>query len=144
MYENILSIDLTSYENTSNFVNQFVKAMNRKAKMLGLVNTSFLNPHGMTTSVNLSSANDILMLSIYCNKNPLFMKIASSKSYKSCLLEIQDDPEERGVVLEWRKTNKLLEQGWEGIKTGQTQRAGACLVSVRDSIFIVVLNSLNN
>jgi D-alanyl-D-alanine carboxypeptidase (penicillin-binding protein 5/6) len=137
MYENILSIDLTSYENTSNFVNQFVKAMNRKAKMLGLVNTSFLNPHGMTTSVNLSSANDILMLSIYCNKNPLFMKIASSKSYKSCLLEIQDDPEERN-------TNKLLEQGWEGIKTGQTQRAGACLVSVRDSIFIVVLNSLNN
>jgi D-alanyl-D-alanine carboxypeptidase (penicillin-binding protein 5/6) len=130
MYENILSIDLTSYENTSNFVNQFVKAMNRKAKMLGLVNTSFLNPHGM--------------LSIYCNKNPLFMKIASSKSYKSCLLEIQDDPEERGVVLEWRNTNKLLEQGWEGIKTGQTQRAGACLVSVRDSIFIVVLNSLNN
>mgnify|MGYP000930809478 FL=1 len=46
--------------------------------------------------------------------------------------------------MEWRNTNRLLDLGWEGIKTGQTQRAGSCLVSVRDSIFIVVLNSINS
>jgi D-alanyl-D-alanine carboxypeptidase len=86
--------------------------MNRKAKSLGLATTSFSNPHGMTTSVNLSSAKDMLMLSIYCHKNPLFMKIASAKLYTACLLEMQDDPEERAVKLEWRNTNKLLDQGW--------------------------------
>lgn len=44
---------------------------------------------------------------------------------------------------QWINTNKLLSLGWEGIKTGQTQPAGACLASVRDGIFIVVLNSSN-
>jgi len=79
LYENIVSIDLTSYESTANFSNQFIKEMNRKCKMLGLYNTSFTNPHGMTTSVNVSSAKDLLTLSVYCHKNPLFMKIASAK-----------------------------------------------------------------
>jgi D-alanyl-D-alanine carboxypeptidase len=86
--------------------------MNRKAKNLGLATTSFSNPHGMTTSVNLSSAKDMLLLSIYCYKNPLFMKISSAKTYAAGLLEVQDDPEERAAMFEWHNTNKLLEQGW--------------------------------
>lgn len=43
----------------------------------------------------------------------------------------------------WTNTNKLLSMGWQGIKTGHTQPAGACLASVRDGVFIVVLNSSN-
>lgn len=41
----------------------------------------------------------------------------------------------------WKNTNKLLERGWEGIKTGQTIPAGGCLASVKDGLYIVVLNS---
>lgn len=33
--------------------------------------------------------------------------------------------------------------GWEGIKTGQTQTAGGCLASLRNGVFIVLLNSAN-
>ncbi len=43
----------------------------------------------------------------------------------------------------WSNTNKLLGLGWEGIKTGQTVPAGGCLASVRDGVFIVVLNCAN-
>lgn len=32
LYENILSIDLNSYDSTSNFAAQFIKAMNKKSK----------------------------------------------------------------------------------------------------------------
>lgn len=41
----------------------------------------------------------------------------------------------------WRNTNKLIEMGWEGIKTGHTSSAGCCLASLREGVFIVVLNS---
>lgn len=40
----------------------------------------------------------------------------------------------------WQNTNTLLGKGWEGVKTGITPTAGACLSSLRNGIFIVVLN----
>jgi len=43
----------------------------------------------------------------------------------------------------WWNTNKLLEKGWEGVKTGQTTAAGSCLSSLRENVYIVVLNCLN-
>jgi len=65
--------------------------MNKKCKGLGMVATSFTNPHGMTTSVNLSSAKDLLALSIHCYRNPLFMKIASAREYSAYLLQEPED-----------------------------------------------------
>ncbi len=40
----------------------------------------------------------------------------------------------------WENTNVLLREGWEGVKTGQTVSAGSCLSSLRNGIFIVILN----
>ena len=31
--------------------------------------------------------------------------------------------------MKWKNTNKLLDQGFEGIKTGHTETAGPCLAS---------------
>lgn len=44
----------------------------------------------------------------------------------------------------WINTNILLKKGWEGVKTGQTGAAGSCLSSLKDGIFIVVLNCKDN
>lgn len=44
----------------------------------------------------------------------------------------------------WENTNILLKKGWEGVKTGQTGSAGSCLSSLKEGIFIVVLNCKNN
>ncbi len=44
----------------------------------------------------------------------------------------------------WKNTNKLLERGWEGIKTGYTVSAGNCLASFKEGVFIVVLNSTDS
>jgi D-alanyl-D-alanine carboxypeptidase len=35
----------------------------------------------------------------------------------------------------------LLLKGWSGVKTGQTGAAGGCLCSLKEGIFIIVLNS---
>ena len=40
----------------------------------------------------------------------------------------------------WWNTNNLLKKGWEGVTTGQTLPAGNCLSSLKDDVFIVVLN----
>lgn len=44
----------------------------------------------------------------------------------------------------WWNTNTLLNKGWEGIKTGQTVAAGSCLASLKQEIYIVVLNCRDN
>jgi D-alanyl-D-alanine carboxypeptidase len=40
--------------------------------------------------------------------------------------------------LTWRNTNKLLECGWEGVKTGTTETAGHCLMALKGSMLISV------
>jgi len=46
--------------------------MNKKAKELNMTKTVFTNPHGLANILNVSSAKDMLTLSIYCYKNKRF------------------------------------------------------------------------
>ncbi|MED5448297.1 MAG: D-alanyl-D-alanine carboxypeptidase, partial [Planctomycetota bacterium] len=51
---------------------------------------------------------------------------------------------QRNIV--WRNTNRLLPtEGYDGVKTGTTSAAGACLVSTgrrgKDRLFVVVLGA---
>lgn len=68
------------------------------------------------------------------------MKIANTEEYECDLFN--DDFETIYDTKMWSNTNKLLKKGWEGIKTGQTATAGCCLSSLRNGIYIVILNCL--
>lgn len=103
--------------------------------------TVFTNPHGLANILNVSSARDMLALSTYCYKNQQFREIMNKEEYRAAFYE--EDMERVHCHKKWTNTNKLLRLGWEGIKTGQTQPAGACLASVREGVFIIVLNSAN-
>lgn len=115
--------------------------MNKKAKDLKMNRTVFTNPHGLPNILNVSSAKDILLLSRYCYKNEAFKQIMNREEYKATFYE--EDMKKIHCHQKWENTNKLLGLGWEGIKTGQTYPAGACLSSVRDGIFIITLNCSN-
>lgn len=41
----------------------------------------------------------------------------------------------------WENTNRLLDDGFEGIKTGITDTAGPCLSACYKDLIIIVLNS---
>ena len=69
MYEDIESIDLSIYDSTDAFINHFLKAMNKKARSLNMLNSNFTNPHGLVDSSNYSSAKDLSILCRYCLKN---------------------------------------------------------------------------
>ncbi|MFM7928691.1 MAG: hypothetical protein ACKO9Q_13360, partial [Pirellula sp.] len=72
-------------------------------------------------------------------KYPLVMEIVQTRRY-SCLVQGQEGYTRRLV---WSNSNQLLDrQGYTGIKTGTTDAAGACLVSLgqhQDSETIVVV-----
>lgn len=98
----------------------FVQAMNDKAKSLGLVNTHFVNCHGLTADNHYTSAYDLAMIMKEGLKSPLFRKITAMKEY-----------ELRGGAFKLWNTNKLLwwYDGADAGKTGWTEAAKYCLAS---------------
>ncbi len=105
----------------------FIDAMNQTAKDLGMKDSVFRNPHGITHPEHKSSCSDLVILARELMKYPLVMEIVQTRSY-SCLAQGQEGYTRRLV---WSNSNQLLDrQGYTGIKTGTTDAAGACLVSL--------------
>ena len=121
-------------------VSQFVEQMNRTAKALKMTETKYLDPHGLAR--NVASPCDLATLAFNAMQNPTFAKHVQTRRYTCAVTD--KDGKTREVT--WRNTNKLLDiEGYEGIKTGTTTAAGACLVSCGrlngDRLFVVVLGS---
>lgn len=120
----------------------FVAEMNRTAKRLGMKNTQYRNPHGLTARGHLSSAADLLRLAHAATRNPAFRKYIRTRQH-GCTVE-GPGGYKRNVL--WKNTNRLLGiEGYAGVKTGTTSAAGACLVSMgrrkNDDLIVVVLGS---
>lgn len=100
----------------------FVKLMNRKAQQLGLKNTRFTNPTGLDEPENYSTAYDLAQLARYSLRFPMLLKISSTWDYwlrKGTKKQV------------WLTTyNKMIIQypGFDGLKTGYTDKAGYCVV----------------
>lgn len=103
----------------------FINQMNQRAKELGMNDTRFLNPHGLTYKENTSTASDIAKLSAFAMKNPQFRLIVKKKFYL-CYVTQQNRVKRQ---VSWENTNKLLHHGYDGLKTGNTPSAGPCLAT---------------
>jgi len=109
-----------------NPVSEFVKEMNKVVMKLGLRSTSFTNPHGLSEKGNRSTAADLGKIAYNAMEIPLIQKVSSTQSYEAEVV----DSKGQTRTLNWKNTNKLLEKGFEGLKTGTTPNAGLCLSSV--------------
>ena len=92
----------------------FARMMTRKAKYLGMKNTAFRNPHGLTAKGHYSSARDMAKLSRHLFFDyPQYYNIFKRRTDKAAGKRI------------WN-TNRLLSSysGADGIKTGYTRAAG--------------------
>ena len=93
----------------------FVNMMNNKAKELGMVNTNFVNSHGIDEDGHYSTAKDIALMSMeLINKHPDILK------YTSIWMDTL-----RNGTFELSSTNKLIRfyDGATGLKTGSTSQA---------------------
>lgn len=99
-------------------VEGFSQMMNDKARLLGLKDTHFVNPHGLDHPDHYSTARDLAVLAAYAMKDPIFSKTVSTKS-----VTVADRYLTNHNKLLWRI------EGANGVKTGYTMAAGRILVS---------------
>jgi len=121
---------------------RFIAAMNRAAADLGMQQTRYANPHGLTAPNHHSSCADLVKLTVAARRIPEFQQIVACRQY-GCRVS-SSGGYQRNV--KWENTNQLLPiEGYTGVKTGTTDAAGACLVAAgtlgNRELIVVVLGA---
>jgi D-alanyl-D-alanine endopeptidase (penicillin-binding protein 7) len=117
----------------------FVAAMNQKAAQLGMVNSHFEDPTGLTPD-NVSTAEDLAKMVAAAHTYPLIREYTTSNSFK-----IESEDRRRHRLLSYVNSNRLIKsRQWDiGLsKTGYISEAGRCLVMqamIADKPVIIVL-----
>ncbi|HEX6819098.1 MAG TPA: D-alanyl-D-alanine carboxypeptidase [Ktedonobacterales bacterium] len=99
----------------------FVALMNLEATFLGLRNTHYVNANGLDADGHYTTAHDLAILTASAMNFPTFKQIV-------------DTPSHTYGRHAWTNTNELLSgqpyayTGAFGVKTGNTENAGYCLV----------------
>ncbi|AHF06947.1 D-alanyl-D-alanine carboxypeptidase family protein [Desulfitobacterium metallireducens] len=103
---------------------QFVFMMNEKAKELGLKNTTFKNPSGLTNEGHVTTPHDLARIAQAAYANPIFRNYVQTQRHT--ITRSKSD-----VPTEMINENKLLGQNpyINGMKTGYTEVAKNCLVA---------------
>lgn len=99
----------------------FVKLMNAKARSLGMTDTVYVEPTGLS-SRNQSSARDLATLVIAAHADPVLRELSTSEGFQVAV---------GSRMLQYNNTNRLVKNpGWDiGLqKTGYISEAGQCLV----------------
>jgi D-alanyl-D-alanine endopeptidase (penicillin-binding protein 7) len=99
----------------------FVGLMNAKATMLGMKDTRYVEPTGLS-SLNQSSAQDLATLVIAAHADPVLRELTTSSGYQVAVGR---------QTLQYNNTNRLVRSpNWDiGLqKTGYISEAGQCLV----------------
>jgi D-alanyl-D-alanine endopeptidase (penicillin-binding protein 7) len=118
----------------------FVAQMNRKAAELGMTNTRFADPAGLSAD-NRSTATDLAKMVIAADAYPLIREASTTR-------QLSVRPWRDRGALNYVNTNRLLKNAnWDIAlsKTGYIDEAGRCLVMRAiidgEAVSIVLLNS---
>lgn len=120
-------------------INGFSNLMNQKCAQLGMRNSHFVNPHGLTEPNQYSTARDMAIATRVAYRSPLLRSYIATKSFTFTY----NDGRTRTI----ENTNRLLKSVpfCNGMKTGTTNASGRCLISTGSlngrSVACVVLKS---
>jgi len=120
-------------------VEGFSALMNSKCQQLGMRNSNFVNPHGLTEPNQYSTARDMAIAARVAYRSPLLRSYFATKSFTFTYND--------GRTRQIENTNKLLKSipFCDGMKTGTTNASGRCLISTGSlngrSVVAVVLKS---
>jgi D-alanyl-D-alanine endopeptidase (penicillin-binding protein 7) len=116
----------------------FVRAMNAKAKTLGMTSARFTDPTGLS-ELNVASAEDLCLLVSAAARSPTVRNFSTDHKYSVVTGRRK---------IEFRNTNTLVAKAdWNILvqKTGYTNEAGQCLVMktmiMNRPVVIVLLDS---
>ena len=103
----------------SNSVDDFVNLMNSRAKKLNMINTNFQNPDGLDQENHFTTLNDLLILSEYILKNTKLIDITKKSKFYY---------EQNNEIKKYENTNLIISNGFKGLKTGWTSKAGLTFI----------------
>ncbi len=126
-------------EGVSGSVSEFAALMNKKARDIGALNSSFKNPNGLDEEGHFTTAYDLAIITREAMQNEKFCEIVATKSK---------------LILDGTQTvsnhNKMLRMydGCIGVKTGFTKKSGRCLVTAAErngvKVIAITLNAPND
>lgn len=109
-------------EGVGGSVERFVQLMNDQAKAMGLKNTTFKNPEGLTEPGHTTTARDLATLSARLIADfPESLQYYSMRKYRYPGTPASNDTN--------RNTLLFRDPTVDGLKTGHTKAAGYCLVA---------------
>lgn len=136
-------------------VEMFADLMNEVASECGALNSNFYTPDGNSyynsdgsyqdrTEYHYVTANDMVRIAVYAFSFPAICKVVRTSSIT---VKLQSGESKSFSITNAlvKKTNANYYEGAVGLKTGTTNRAGACLVSgVERARRFVIVASLGN
>ncbi len=134
--------NVTAYGISGN-ITEFSKLMNSYAEKIGMNDSNFTNPSGLTDENHYSTAYDMALLTSVAIKNPVFKKICSTES---AVIDFGTPEISRTLS----NHNRLLREceGVFGVKTGYTKASGRCLVTACErngiTLIAVTLNAYDD
>jgi serine-type D-Ala-D-Ala carboxypeptidase (penicillin-binding protein 5/6) len=109
-------------EGVSGSVERFVQLMNEQGKLLGLKNTGYKNPEGLTEAGHTTTARDLSVLATRLMRDfPEYMSYYAIKKYRYQGTPTANDSN-RNLLL-------FRDPTVDGLKTGHTDAAGYCLIA---------------
>ena len=109
-------------EGVGGTVERFVELMNQQAKALGMKNTSYRNPEGLTEAGHTTTARDLSILSVRLLQDfPDYVGYYTIKKYRYEGTPTANDTN-RNMLL-------FRDPTVDGLKTGHTNAAGYCLIA---------------
>ncbi|MDO5086019.1 MAG: D-alanyl-D-alanine carboxypeptidase family protein [Comamonadaceae bacterium] len=109
-------------EGVGGSVENFVRLMNDQAKALGMKNTGYRNPEGLTEAGHTTTARDLALLATrLLHDFPEYVHYYTIKKYRYPGTPASNE-NNRNLLL-WRDPTV------DGLKTGHTKAAGYCLVA---------------
>ena len=116
-----------SYEN-------FIIEMNNRSNELLMFSTNFVNPDGLDEENHVSTANDLLKLSIYILENTKLLDITSKEN-----IYFDKLPQKT-----FNNTNLIINSGFIGLKTGWTSNAGLTFIGYNQENNRKIITIVNN
>jgi len=138
--------ELLAYHFGGGDVDAFVEMMNARAAEIGAKDTLFRNPHGLDADGHVTTAYDMYLITREALKNSQFSEIISHTSY---IIPETEKSRERNVKYRVELVNKASANYYRyamGIKTGFTDLAGRCLVTMAkkdEASYLLVLMGAN-
>jgi serine-type D-Ala-D-Ala carboxypeptidase (penicillin-binding protein 5/6) len=109
-------------EGVGGSADRFVQMMNEQAKALGMKQTSYMNPEGLTASGHITSVRDLSILATRLMRDfPDYVPYYAIKKYRYPGTPAANESN-RNLLL-------FRDPTVDGLKTGHTQAAGYCLVA---------------